>query len=322
MVELPRRDARSHRRHRRPRRLRGRGRHRARLPARPALAAVGPAGCSRSARTRKRRGSRACRSSATPRRPSCCRGALAGLAGFMFLARFGNITVTAGQGLELQVGRCRRRRRRQHLRRRRHGHRRAARRDPDRHAAAEPDPLARGERVLAGRDPRRCSSCSRSPSTVILGRLRTALGVAGAAARPTRARRSARGARCVSAGPACAPGRAAPRRSSSWSCWSTPSLLAVLPGTVQNYVEPVPASIEKVIVVVIMTFVIINGEIDLSVASVMGFWPRVVACADERGRAVRAGDRRRAARRRAAGLVKGFLSRSSACPRWSSRSPA
>lgn len=30
-------------------------------------------------------------------------GALSGLAGFMFLVRFGNITVTAGQGLELQV---------------------------------------------------------------------------------------------------------------------------------------------------------------------------------------------------------------------------
>ncbi len=30
-------------------------------------------------------------------------GALAGLAGFMYLARFGNITVVAGQGLELQV---------------------------------------------------------------------------------------------------------------------------------------------------------------------------------------------------------------------------
>ena len=30
-------------------------------------------------------------------------GALAGLAGFMFLVRFGNITVTAAQGLELQV---------------------------------------------------------------------------------------------------------------------------------------------------------------------------------------------------------------------------
>ena len=30
-------------------------------------------------------------------------GALAGLAGFMFLARFGNITVVAGQGLELKT---------------------------------------------------------------------------------------------------------------------------------------------------------------------------------------------------------------------------
>ena len=30
-------------------------------------------------------------------------GALAGLAGFVFLARFGNITVIAGQGLELEV---------------------------------------------------------------------------------------------------------------------------------------------------------------------------------------------------------------------------
>jgi rhamnose transport system permease protein len=30
-------------------------------------------------------------------------GALCGLGGFMFLARFGNITVVAGQGLELQV---------------------------------------------------------------------------------------------------------------------------------------------------------------------------------------------------------------------------
>ncbi len=29
-------------------------------------------------------------------------GALAGLAGFVFLARFGNITVVAGQGIELQ----------------------------------------------------------------------------------------------------------------------------------------------------------------------------------------------------------------------------
>src|SRR5439155_990892 len=35
--------------------------------------------------------------------PFLLSGALAGLAGFLFLVRFGNITVVAGQGLELQV---------------------------------------------------------------------------------------------------------------------------------------------------------------------------------------------------------------------------
>ena len=42
-------------------------------------------------------------------------------------------------------------------------------------------------------------------------------------------------------------------------------------------------SIEKVIVAVIMTFVIINGEIDLSVASVMGFSACVLATLYEAG---------------------------------------
>ena len=49
------------------------------------------------------RRSPASRSSATSSSAFVLSGALAGLAGFMFLARFGNITVTAGQGLELQV---------------------------------------------------------------------------------------------------------------------------------------------------------------------------------------------------------------------------
>jgi rhamnose transport system permease protein len=40
---------------------------------------------------------------------------------------------------------------------------------------------------------------------------------------------------------------------------------------VQNFINVFQLSIEKVIVAVIMTFVIVNGEIDLSVASVMGF---------------------------------------------------
>src|ERR671919_810517 len=39
----------------------------------------------------------------------------------------------------------------------------------------------------------------------------------------------------------------------------------------QNFVNVFQLSIEKVIVAVIMTFVIVNGEIDLSVAAVMGF---------------------------------------------------
>src|SRR5918996_299254 len=41
--------------------------------------------------------------------------------------------------------------------------------------------------------------------------------------------------------------------------------------TFQNFINVFQLSIEKVIVVVIMTFVIVNGEIDLSVAAVMGF---------------------------------------------------
>jgi rhamnose transport system permease protein len=44
-----------------------------------------------------------------------------------------------------------------------------------------------------------------------------------------------------------------------------------------NFVNLFWLSIEKVIVVVVMTFVIINGEIDLSVASVMGFSAAVTA---------------------------------------------
>ena len=46
-----------------------------------------------------------------------------------------------------------------------------------------------------------------------------------------------------------------------------------------NFINLFWLSIEKIIVVVAMTFVIINGEIDLSVASVMGFSAAVMASA-------------------------------------------
>jgi rhamnose transport system permease protein len=52
---------------------------------------------------------------------------------------------------------------------------------------------------------------------------------------------------------------------------------------VDNFVNLFQLSIEKVIVAVIMTFVIINGEIDLSVASVMAFSACVLAYAHESG---------------------------------------
>ena len=51
----------------------------------------------------------------------------------------------------------------------------------------------------------------------------------------------------------------------------------------QNFVNMFQLSIEKLIVVVAMTFVIINGEIDLSVASVMGFSACVLAALHEGG---------------------------------------
>ena len=51
----------------------------------------------------------------------------------------------------------------------------------------------------------------------------------------------------------------------------------------QNFINMFQLSIEKLIVVVIMTFVIINGEIDLSVASLMAFSACVLAALHEAG---------------------------------------
>src|SRR5918996_181719 len=78
--------------------------------------------------------------------------------------------------------------------------------------------------------------------------------------------------------------------------------------SVQNFVNIFQLSVEKVIVAVIMTFVIVNGEIDLSVASVMGFSACVLGALHEGGSvpfgfaiviALAAGA--------AAGLLQGFL---------------
>ena len=52
---------------------------------------------------------------------------------------------------------------------------------------------------------------------------------------------------------------------------------------VDNFVNLFELSIEKIIVVVVMTFVIINAEIDLSVASVMGFAAVLIAVLNQAG---------------------------------------
>ena len=104
LVDLPRLNLVHHRRSRHPRDGRAGARHRHRLPARA------PATCSFGRRfyaigsnpdAAELIGLPARRDRLHRLRPLAARSA--GLAGFMFLARFGNITVVAGQGLELQV---------------------------------------------------------------------------------------------------------------------------------------------------------------------------------------------------------------------------
>ena len=80
----------------------------------------------------------------------------------------------------------------------------------------------------------------------------------------------------------------------------------------RNFSNMFQLSVEKLIVVVVMTFVIINGEIDLSVASVMAFAACVLAALHEAGSVPFA----------LAALIALAGARSSpswACRRWSSR---
>src|SRR5436190_12189331 len=60
---------------------------------------------------------------------------------------------------------------------------------------------------------------------------------------------------------------------------------AAVPGylSIQNQVNLFELSVEKAIVVLVMTFVIIGGEIDLSVASVMGLSAVVMASLSSQG---------------------------------------
>ena len=91
---------------------------------------------------------------------------------------------------------------------------------------------------------------------------------------------------------------------------------------VDNFVNLFQLSIEKVIIVVMMTFVIISGEIDLSVASVMASRAAVLAPLHEAG-TVPFGLAIVIALPPAAspGWSRAGASPGSGCRRWSSRSP-
>ena len=111
----------------------------------------------------------ACRS---PRSSAC--GALAGLAGFLYVGRFGTINVTAGSGPRAGGDRRGRRRRGEHARRLGDDHGRVPRRGADRRARPEPRAGRADQRVLARRDPRRADPprrrCSTSASGAACGR--------------------------------------------------------------------------------------------------------------------------------------------------------
>ena len=214
-------------------------------------------------------------------------GALSGLAGFLFLARFGTITVVAGQGLEL-----------------------------DSVAAA----VVGGVSVLGGSGTLvgallgaviidvldqslvRVPQVSEFWRNAILGALILAGGDRRRRHRPAVPPAVVGRGQAPHQGHRGRAGQIRPRRwrrpMPEWTRERTWEVLlaVILVGTVvynasqspvyldvDNFVNLFRLSIEKVIVAVIMTFVIVNGEIDLSVASVMAFSACVLGAAYEAG---------------------------------------
>ena len=79
--------------------------------------------------------------------------------------------------------------------------------------------------------------------------------------------------------------------------------------SVNNIVNLFMLSIEKIIVALVMTLIIINAEIDLSVASIMGLAACVLAFLVESGRAHVARHRRRVGGRRGGRRLQRLLDR-------------
>ena len=201
-------------------------------------------------------------------------GALAGFAGFLFVGRFGTINVTAGSGLEL---------------------------------AAIAAAVVGGVSTLGGsgtvlgaflgavligvldQSLVRVEQISEFWRGAILGTLiLLAVLLDVTVGRRLRERaRTSRGSTPSSSGSPCSldaaphvgtPARGLPARHDRFQ-----HLASAVTSSVDNFVNLFQLHIEKVIVVVMMTFVIIAGEIDFSVASVMAWSASVLASLHEHG---------------------------------------
>ena len=238
-------------------------------------------------------------------------GALAGLGGFLFLARFGTITVTAGRGLELE---------------------------------AIAGAVVGGVSTLGGsgtvvgalfgaaliglldQSLGRVPEVSEFMRDAVLGILiLLAVVVDGLLTKRFTARRAimpvdTHGGRAMNV-------RDVIRRNP----WET-LLVVILAGTivyniaessnyvgVNNLVNLFQLSIEKVIIAVMMTFVIVSGEIDLSVASTMGLSAAVLAKLHDGGSVpfLRRDRSSPSPSARSPGSCRGGASPSSDCRRWS-----
>ena len=282
----------------------------------------------RSAPTPRPRGSPASRSAAGSSSPSSSPAAIAGVAGVLWLSKYGSVDAIAGPGLRVPGDRRGRRRRRRDLRRQRapSSARRSARCSSTRstarsssstsggHPLLELD-LGRGRSAAPGRDRVRPADLDPRPAgpqhpeeTPWLSRQPR---------RPTTPRRSRRGARRSarsSAGRRC-------------SC-------GVLVGTILYGISVSPAfwtsstffyvglNIGEVAIMALpVALIVITGEIDLSIAAILGLTGVVMAEALLARLVALAGDGRRA-RGRAACAARSTASSSpaSACRRSRSRS--
>ena len=276
-------------------------------------------------RPRRRRALRPARHAAGSSRAFVLCGALAGLAGVLYAARYGTVSSGAGTGIELQAVGAARHRRRRHLRRQRHRLGRRDRRLPPGHhqpGAADPRHPDFWQRAVVG---------ALIIGAIVLDRVLARPTGTPARGRPRRERTSHEHAdpdRPDATRPAptrrtpgrCGGGCCSPASSRSSRCCS--AVFFYSNGNVPNFDGPLTLyylflDIAPILLIALpMTLIIITGEIDLSVASVVGLSSVLVGILhQDAGLSIPvAGRRSRSWSARSAAPSTASSSRTSACP--------